>query len=60
MNTTAIIVSVAAIIVLWLIFTYNGLIRSKNRVDEAISDIDVQLKRRYDLIPNLVETVKAT
>ena len=58
MNTTAIIVSVAAIIVLWLIFTYNGLIRSKNRVDEAISDIDVQLKRRYDLIPNLVETVK--
>src|SRR3990167_7239545 len=37
---------------------YNGLIRSKNRVDEAWSDIEVQLKRRYDLIPNLVETVK--
>jgi LemA protein len=37
---------------------YNSLIRLKNRVDEAWSDIDVQLKRRYDLIPNLVETVK--
>lgn len=37
---------------------YNGLIRLKNRVDESWSDIDVQLKRRYDLIPNLVETVK--
>jgi LemA protein len=37
---------------------YNGLVRGKNRVDEAWSDIDVQLKRRYDLIPNLVETVK--
>ena len=37
---------------------YNGLIRSRNRVDEAWSDIEVQLKRRYDLIPNLVETVK--
>jgi LemA protein len=38
--------------------TYNGLITLKNRTDEAWSDIDVQLKRRYDLIPNLVETVK--
>lgn len=37
---------------------YNSLIRSRNRVDEAWSDIEVQLKRRYDLIPNLVETVK--
>lgn len=37
---------------------YNGLIRLKNRVDEAWSDMDVQMKRRYDLIPNLVETVK--
>lgn len=37
---------------------YNGLIRGKNRVDEALSDIDVQAKRRYDLIPNLVSTVK--
>jgi len=42
----------------WLMTTYNGLIKLKNRVKEAWSDIDVQLKRRYDLIPNLVETVK--
>lgn len=44
--------------ILWLIAVYNGLIKLKNRTDEAWSDIDVQLKRRYDLIPNLVETVK--
>jgi len=42
----------------WLVAVYNGLIRSRNRVKESWSDIDVQLKRRYDLIPNLVETVK--
>ena len=42
----------------WLILVYNGLIRLKNQVDEGWSDIDVQLKRRHDLIPNLVETVK--
>lgn len=46
------------VIAFWLIVTYNGLITSRNRVDEAWSDIDVQLKRRYDLIPNLVSTVK--
>ncbi|MFA5413157.1 MAG: LemA family protein [Patescibacteria group bacterium] len=46
------------LIVVWLIATYNGLITLRNRTDEAWSDIDVQLKRRYDLIPNLVETVK--
>lgn len=44
--------------IIWLIAVYNGLIRLRNRVDEAWSDIDVQLKRRYDLIPNLVNTVK--
>lgn len=58
MSLTTIIVAVVALLVLWVIFTFNGLVRSKNRVDEALSDIDVQLKRRYDLIPNLVETVK--
>jgi len=42
----------------WLIAIYNGLIRFRNRTDEAWSDIDVQLKRRYDLIPNLVNAVK--
>lgn len=43
---------------LWLVIVYNSLIRLRNRVDEAWSDISVQLKRRYDLIPNLVSTVK--
>lgn len=43
---------------LWLIFTFNGLVTLKNRVQEALGDIEVQLKRRYDLIPNLVNTVK--
>ncbi len=58
MTLLYVVLAVAAVLVLWLIAIYNGLIRSKNRVDEAFSDIDVQLKRRYDLIPNLVETVK--
>lgn len=58
MHPSYIILIVLAIVVVWLIATYNGLIRSKNQVDEASSDIDVQLKRRYDLIPNLVEAVK--
>ena len=43
---------------LWLILTYNSLVRLRFRAKEALSDIDVQLKRRFDLIPNLVETVK--
>ena len=46
------------VILLWLIFSYNRLITLRNRTQEALSDIDVQSKRRYDLIPNLVETVK--
>ena len=49
---------VLAIIILWVIGTYNRLITLRNRTKEAWSDIDVQLKRRYNLIPNLVETVK--
>lgn len=49
---------VVVIIILFIITLYNGLIRLNNRVKEAFSDIDIQLKRRYDLIPNLVETVK--
>lgn len=52
------ILIVLAVVVVWAIFVYNGLIISRNRVKESWSDIDVQLKRRYDLIPNLVETVK--
>ncbi len=58
MTILYIILGVVAVAVLAVIALYNGLIRLKNRVDEAWSDIDVQLKRRYDLIPNLVETVK--
>jgi LemA protein len=53
-----VILIVAVLIVLWLIATFNGLVALKNKTDEAWSDIDVQTKRRYDLIPNLVETVK--
>lgn len=49
---------ILVVIVLWLIALFNALIRARNRVQEAYADIDVQLKRRYDLIPNLVETVK--
>ena len=53
-----VIIGVIAVVVLAIIGIYNSLIRLKNRVEEAWADIDVQLKRRYDLIPNLVETVK--
>jgi len=58
MDTSKIILIVAGLIILWVIFTYNRLITLRNRAKEAWSDIDVQLKRRYDLIPNLVEAVK--
>lgn len=47
-----------ALIVVWVIAAFNGLVRVRNRAQEAWADIDVQLKRRHDLIPNLVETVK--
>lgn len=53
-----IILIIVAAVALWFIAVYNGLIKSRNRVDEAWSDIEVQLKRRYDLIPNLINTVK--
>lgn len=55
---TNIILALLAVVVLWLVLTFNGLVRRRYRVREAWSDIEVQLKRRYDLIPNLVETVK--
>lgn len=53
-----ILIGLAVLIIFWLIGVYNSLIRLRNRTDEAWSDIDVQLKRRYNLIPNLVESVK--
>lgn len=52
------IVVVGIIVVLWVISAYNGLVTGKNEVENAWAQIDVQLKRRHDLIPNLVETVK--
>jgi len=52
------ILGVVVIFVLWIIFAYNKLVVLRNRIDNAWSQIDVQLKRRTDLIPNLVETVK--
>jgi len=58
MTSGLIIVIVLVVLGLFLVGMYNGLITLKIRVDEAWSDIDVQLKRRYDLIPNLVNTVK--
>lgn len=55
---TYIIVGIVAVVLLALVVMYNRFVRLTNRTEEAWSDIDVQLKRRYDLIPNLVETVK--
>ena len=53
-----ILLGVVLLIVLWLVTAYNGLVGLRNRVDNAWAQVEVQLKRRYDLIPNLVETVK--
>ena len=58
MSTTYIILAVVAVVVVFGIVFYNRFVTLANRVKESWSDIDVQLKRRYDLIPNLVETVK--
>lgn len=53
-----IIIGLVVLIILWAVIAFNSFIRLKNRTNEAWSDIDVQLKRRHNLIPNLVETVK--
>jgi LemA protein len=58
MTITYIIIAIAVVIILWLIAVYNGFIKLVTRAKEAWADIDVQLKRRYDLIPNLISTVK--
>jgi LemA protein len=53
-----ILLAVVLAIVLWVVATYNGLVKKRNIVDNSYSQIDVQLKQRHDLVPNLVETVK--
>ncbi|MEX1377650.1 MAG: LemA family protein [Eubacteriales bacterium] len=50
--------AIAAVVVVWIIASYNGLVKMRNMVEEAFATMDVYLKQRYDLIPNLVETVK--
>lgn len=58
MNLTYILLIILAVVILWAVWAYNRLIQLTNRTEEAWADIDVQLKRRYDLIPNLVASVK--
>ena len=58
MLTVWILVAVIIVLLLWAVFTYNRLVTLRNRVENGWSQIDVQLRRRYDLIPNLIETVK--
>jgi LemA protein len=53
-----VVLAVLGLVALWVVVTYNSFIRSRNKVDEAWSGIDVQLKRRHDVVPNLVEVVK--
>src|SRR2546428_8972318 len=53
-----IVIAVVALLVVWFVFTYNRLVTARNRTQEAWSEIDVELKRRHDLIPNLVNTVQ--
>jgi LemA protein len=57
-STTWLIIAFAVIVVVWIIAVYNGLVALRQRVNQSFADIDVQLKQRHDLIPNLVETVK--
>jgi LemA protein len=56
--TAIIVLAVVGVIIIWAVLVYNGLVGLKNQVENAWRQIDVQLKRRYDLIPNLVSTVK--
>ena len=55
---TWIILGIIVVLILWIVFAFNGFVSLRNRTKEAWADIEVQLKRRYDLIPNLVNTVK--
>jgi LemA protein len=56
--STLIVLAVIVVLVLWVITIYNGLVAMRQRVNQAFADVDVQLRQRHDLIPNLVETVK--
>ncbi|MBI5225368.1 LemA family protein [Candidatus Micrarchaeota archaeon] len=58
MTLELIAIGIGVVVLLWLALTYNSFVTLRNRIDNAWSQIDVQLKKRYDLIPNLVETVK--
>ncbi len=58
MTLLYIVLGIILVLAFWFIFVYNGFVRLVNRTKEAWADIDVQLKRRYDLIPNLINTVK--
>jgi len=53
-----VVIGIVVLVVVWLVLTYNGLVTARNRTQEAWSEIDVELKRRHDLIPNLVATVQ--
>jgi len=57
-TSTIVVLAVIVVVVLWAITVYNGLVSMRQRVNEAFADVDVQLRQRHDLIPNLVETVK--
>jgi LemA protein len=57
-TTTWIVLGVIALLVIWIIILYNGLVAMRQRVNQSFADVDVQLKQRHDLVPNLVETVK--
>jgi LemA protein len=57
-TTTWIILGAIAVLVIWIIMIYNGLVAMRQRVNQSFADVDVQLRQRHDLIPNLVETVK--
>jgi LemA protein len=57
-TSTWIVLGVIVVLALWIVSIYNGLVAMRQRVGQAFADIDVQLKQRHDLIPNLVETVK--
>src|ERR1700731_1706572 len=58
MSSTIIVLAVIVVVVLWAIAVYNGLVAMRQRVNQAFADVDVQLKQRHDLVPNLVATVQ--